>query len=52
MANEMQTDHIVGLPSSESETLLADLFAVLYDDANVYEHRWSAGVRSRLHPNR
>lgn len=43
MANEMQTDHIVGLPRTESEALLTDLFAVLYDDANVYEHRWSVG---------
>jgi taurine dioxygenase len=43
MASEMHTDHIVGLPPSESASLLADLFAVLYDDDNLYEHRWSVG---------
>jgi taurine dioxygenase len=43
MANEMHTDHIVGVPRAESDALLADLFAVLYDDGNVHEHRWSVG---------
>lgn len=43
MANAMHTDSIAGLPETESEALLADLFAVLYDDSNLYEHRWSVG---------
>jgi taurine dioxygenase len=43
MAGEMHTDHIVGVSRAESDALLADLFAVLYDDANVYEHRWRVG---------
>lgn len=43
MANAMHTDSIVGLPEAESEALLADLFAVLYDESNRYEHRWSVG---------
>ena len=43
MANEMHTDHIVGVSRPESDALLADLFAVLYDDANTLEHRWTAG---------
>jgi taurine dioxygenase len=43
MANELHTDHIVGLPRAESDALLADLFAVVYDDANILEHRWSVG---------
>jgi taurine dioxygenase len=43
MANEMHTDHIVGLPRTESDALLADLFAVLYDGGNLLEHRWHVG---------
>lgn len=43
MANELHTDHIVGLPRAESDALLADLFAVVYDGANVYEHCWTVG---------
>ena len=43
MANEMHTDRIVDVPQRESDALLADLFAVLYDDSNVVEHRWSVG---------
>lgn len=43
MASELHTDSIVGLPRAESDALLADLFAVLYDDDNVYEHRWTVG---------
>ena len=43
MANELHTDHVVGVPPAESAALLADLFAVLYDDANVYEHHWAVG---------
>jgi taurine dioxygenase len=42
-ANELHSDQIVGLPRKESDALLADLFAVLYDGANVYEHRWVEG---------
>ena len=43
MANAMHTDSIMGLPEAESEALLADLFAVLYDESNLYEHHWSVG---------
>lgn len=43
MANAMHTDAIIGLPEAESEALLADLFAVLYDESHLYEHRWSVG---------
>lgn len=43
MANELHTDHVVGLHTAESDALLADLFAVLYDDTNVLEHRWRVG---------
>src|SRR5690606_11731467 len=43
MANELHTDHIVGLPRAESDALLAELFAVLYADDNVLEHRWQVG---------
>jgi taurine dioxygenase len=41
--SEMGTSHIVELPTDESEALLAELFAVLYDPALVYEHTWRTG---------
>lgn len=40
MASELHTDSLVGVPRAESDALLVDLFAVLYDPANVYEHQW------------
>jgi taurine dioxygenase len=40
---EQQTDRIIGLPSGESEELLADLFATLYSPENVYVHAWRTG---------
>jgi taurine dioxygenase len=43
MANDQHSLAIVGLPQSESDALLADLFAVLYDGANLYEHQWRVG---------
>ena len=41
--SEMQTDHLVGLSSEESEQLLAEAFAELYRPENCYEHRWRLG---------
>jgi taurine dioxygenase len=41
--NELQTDHVIGVPPRESDALLRDLFDVLYDDDYVYEHRWEVG---------
>lgn len=38
-----QTDSIVGLEAGESDQLLEQLFAVLYDEENVLEHHWSVG---------
>jgi taurine dioxygenase len=43
MANEMHSDHVVGVPPAESRALLTDLFGVLYADENVLEHRWATG---------
>jgi taurine dioxygenase len=43
VANEMHSDRIVDLPEAESEALLNDLFAVLYDPAGLVEHRWRVG---------
>jgi taurine dioxygenase len=40
---QMMTDHIEGLSVEESDELLAELFAGLYDPANVYEHWWRNG---------
>jgi taurine dioxygenase len=42
-ANELHTDGIVGLTDEASDALLAEVFAVLYADDNVYEHRWTVG---------
>ena len=39
----MQTDHIIGLPDDESAALLAELTAVLYQEAAVLEHHWRPG---------
>jgi taurine dioxygenase len=41
--NEMHTERVVGMSRDASDALLADVFAVLYDPANTYEHRWSPG---------
>ena len=38
-----QTDSIVGLEASESDRLLEQLFALLYDEENILEHHWSVG---------
>ena len=43
MANELHTDHVVGLAPSESAALLAEVFAVLYDPGRIYVHRWEPG---------
>ena len=42
-ANELHTDGVVGMTDDESDALLTEVFAVLYADDNVYEHRWSVG---------
>ena len=42
-APEMTTDSIVGLDPDESEELVRQLFAVLYAESNVLEHRWREG---------
>jgi taurine dioxygenase len=36
-------DRIVGLPSDESETLLDELFATLYDPEHMLRHQWTVG---------
>jgi taurine dioxygenase len=40
---QMMTDHIEGLSAQDSDELVEELFAVLYDPANVYEHWWRNG---------
>lgn len=37
------TDRIAGLPSEESEALLDELFAILYDPAHILRHKWTVG---------
>jgi taurine dioxygenase len=35
------TDHFIGLTRVESDRLLADVYAVLYDLDHIYEHTWT-----------
>jgi taurine dioxygenase len=42
-APEMTTDSVLGLPEAESEELITQVFAALYADSNVLEHRWRRG---------
>jgi taurine dioxygenase len=37
------TDRIEGLPSAESEALLDEVFAVLYDPEHMLRHHWTVG---------
>ena len=37
------TDRILGLPRAESDALLAEIYALLYAEEAVYEHRWQPG---------
>jgi len=37
---EQMTKEVVGMPAPESERLLEDLFAHLYDPANHWDHHW------------
>ena len=41
--NSLSTSHVIGMPEADSEGLLEQVFAVLYDPANVYEHHWLVG---------
>ena len=41
--SQMMTRDIVELPAEESEALLEELFAHLYDPAHVWEHEWRNG---------
>lgn len=40
LVNELQTSHIVELPRDEGEALLQELFALLYENAELYSHTW------------
>jgi taurine dioxygenase len=37
------TAQFTTLPLGESDALLEELFAVLYDPAHIYDHHWRAG---------
>ena len=43
MANQLHSDRIVGMGVGKGRAVLDELFAVLYDPAHVYEHRWQRG---------
>jgi len=40
---QMMTDHVVELPADESEALLEELFAHLYDEGMLWKHEWRQG---------
>lgn len=40
---ELHANHILGLAREESTQLLDEVFAAIYDEANLYEHKWRAG---------
>jgi alpha-ketoglutarate-dependent taurine dioxygenase len=42
-ANQMHSDHLVGLPAAESVALLGELFDVLYDPAHLFVKQWHVG---------
>jgi alpha-ketoglutarate-dependent taurine dioxygenase len=42
-ACEQMTREVVGLPPEESEVLLQELFAVLYNPASLLHHEWHTG---------
>lgn len=41
--SQMMTGEVEGLPADESESMLEELFAVLYDEAHAFEHDWREG---------
>ena len=41
--NDMQTCQITGMDLTDSDALLGDLFEVLYQPGNIYEHHWRPG---------
>lgn len=41
--NENMTACVIGMSEQESDSLLAELFAYLYAEEAVYEHRWRPG---------
>ncbi len=40
---ELQTSHIEGLASAESDALIAEIHGHLYSEGNVYVHQWRNG---------
>jgi taurine dioxygenase len=40
LVNELQTSHVVDLPRDEGEALLQELFSLLYEKADLYNHAW------------
>ena len=43
VVNEMHSERLTGMSLDASDAALAAVFAVLYADDNVYEHRWEPG---------
>ncbi len=41
--NSQSTACIIGLPESESDALIEELFSYLYAQDNIYEHKWRNG---------
>ena len=41
--NSLSTSHVVGIEPDNSDSLIQQVFDVLYDPANIYEHHWRVG---------
>jgi taurine dioxygenase len=41
--NSLSTSHLVGMELEASESVIQQVFDVLYDPANIYEHHWQVG---------
>jgi taurine dioxygenase len=42
-ASEHQSVHVIGLTEADSEALIEELFAALYEPSNMYNHEWRTG---------
>ena len=42
LASDQQANYVIGMDRADSDALLDDLFAHVYDDEFVYDHDWQA----------
>jgi taurine dioxygenase len=41
--NSLSTSHVVGMEPNDSESVIQQVFDVLYEPGNIYEHHWRRG---------